>query len=865
MPNDRKFPAKDDPPMRRTVAVAWFVLGSIAGLVAAAGPAADQSVTTSWRPDPFANVAPKALDRQAIVEVDTPTRAPSALLGVYDVENDPLTVASFGQPQHGSATLNRDGTFTYRPQPGYVGDDAFTFTVSDGRGGSAKATMRVAVIRPSGQWATTSFTNLAEVEAGGQPISHGRAATVPRVVDWDGDGRLDLLVGAAGAVWFYRNVGTAVASRFAAGVRVQAGGRDLQLGAGRVAIAWTDVDQDGKKDLVAVADQDRKVRWYRNTAAGGGEPALAEAQTFPARGGGDFVADNVRVDIADWNGDGLPDAIIGAGSGNVKIAYNVGAAGAPLLDAPTTILDADGRTLSGSYNLNVRVADINQDGVPDFVVSYNWGNIDFLMNAGTSRRPQLAESGRYSVTGPDYAPLDLHQMTDGPLVDFADLNGDGTTDLVMGGEVGGRVRMAVGQSGASYLTEIEALVAAHPQDLGPYLADPAHAAAKGRLQALLGALYDYVTRFATPGQKNQIGRGLVRLIAKYPQYFKQQTFDLKQQPGMPALAAQVWLTLLMVHYHDPAARKALADAAEFTGGYRKLAEEVGLLYVENRQNPGGAEAIYQWVRTIPRGIYPGTCITAADWLGDRSLLVRGHTKNTFNGAPVDNGEYGFGSDARRVIGDRGSENWFMTVVHHEASHDVDAFVRKSPDLCRRWGQTLVLAGGPDMRADPATGWLSRDLTQDHFREAGLWNGDKSQWDAAWKKYWSAPPGSDWRQFGFMRGNIDWFYAAPQESLATQGNQHWNSTEGRLEVALDRWNRGYRSNLTEVLFFLDVWSLGLDKTKFYENDNACNQVISFARLGRNRKGHIERIDLGDRYYQFVVDDQGVATRIVHLPK
>ena len=207
----------------------------------------------------------------------------------------------------------------------------------------------------------------------------------------------------------------------------------------------------------------------------------------------------------------------------------------------------------------------------------------------------------------------------------------------------------------------------------------------------------------------------------------------------------------------------------------------------------------------------------------------------------------------------------MTVVHHEASHDLDAYVRRFPDLNRRWGQTLVLAGGPDMRANPATGWPSWDLTQRHFREAGLWNGDKSQWDAAWKKYWTTPPGLGWHEFGFMRGNIDWFYAAPQESLATQGNQYWNSTEGRLEAALDRWNRGYRSNLTEVLFFLDIWSLGLDKTKFYENDNACNQVISFARLGRNAKGYIDRIDLGNRYYQFVVDDQGVATRVVHVPK
>jgi hypothetical protein len=207
----------------------------------------------------------------------------------------------------------------------------------------------------------------------------------------------------------------------------------------------------------------------------------------------------------------------------------------------------------------------------------------------------------------------------------------------------------------------------------------------------------------------------------------------------------------------------------------------------------------------------------------------------------------------------------MTVVHHEACHDVDAYVRQSPELARRWGQVLVLAGGPDMRADPQTGWLSWDLTKQHFRERGLWDGQAATWDAAWKKYWSDGPGTEWNKFGFMRGNISWFYGAPQESLATQGNQFWNSTEGRIEVAIDRWKRGFRSNLSEVLFYLEIWSLGLDKMKFYENDNACRQVISFAKLRRNRHGYIDRVDLGDRYYEFAVSDRGVVTALLHAPE
>ena len=177
----------------------------------------------------------------------------------------------------------------------------------------------------------------------------------------------------------------------------------------------------------------------------------------------------------------------------------------------------------------------------------------------------------------------------------------------------------------------------------------------------------------------------------------------------------------------------------------------------------------------------------------------------------------------------------------------------------------MLAGGPDMRADPQTGWLSWDLTKRHFRDRGLWDGAAATWDAAWKKYWAEGPGAEWSKFGFMRGNISWFYGAPQESLATQGNQFWNSTEGRIEVAIDRWKRGFKSNLSEVLFFMEIWSLGLDKMKFCENDNACRQVISFAKLRRNRHGYIDRVDLGDRYYEFAVNDQGVVTALLHAPE
>jgi VCBS repeat-containing protein len=44
----------------------------------------------------------------------------------------PLTAAVVNPPSNGTVTLAGDGSFTYTPDPGFVGDDAFSYTASDG-------------------------------------------------------------------------------------------------------------------------------------------------------------------------------------------------------------------------------------------------------------------------------------------------------------------------------------------------------------------------------------------------------------------------------------------------------------------------------------------------------------------------------------------------------------------------------------------------------------------------------------------------------------------------------------------------------------------------------------------------------------
>ena len=63
-----------------------------------------------------------------------------------DVEGNPLTITSFTQPANGTVVDNGDGTWTYTPNSNFYGNDSFTYTVDDGNGGAATATLNLSVI-----------------------------------------------------------------------------------------------------------------------------------------------------------------------------------------------------------------------------------------------------------------------------------------------------------------------------------------------------------------------------------------------------------------------------------------------------------------------------------------------------------------------------------------------------------------------------------------------------------------------------------------------------------------------------------------------------------------------------------------------
>jgi hypothetical protein len=66
-----------------------------------------------------------------------------------DIDSPTLTVTAVTQGAHGSVSISSEVGVTYTPAAGWVGPDAFTYTISDGSGGTATATVNVTVQAPA--------------------------------------------------------------------------------------------------------------------------------------------------------------------------------------------------------------------------------------------------------------------------------------------------------------------------------------------------------------------------------------------------------------------------------------------------------------------------------------------------------------------------------------------------------------------------------------------------------------------------------------------------------------------------------------------------------------------------------------------
>jgi hypothetical protein len=153
----------------------------------------------------------------------------------------------------------------------------------------------------------------------GEPIHVGHA-TSPFAVDWDGDGDLDLVVGnLIGEIHVLINEGIGGAPRFGKPERILAEGKQIKIREGDAAPVVADWDGDGRVDLL-VGTEAGSVFWYRNV--GTAQRPLLEGPKILVpesplgwgddgrRKPGDWGL-RVKICVTDWNGDGRMDLLLG--------------------------------------------------------------------------------------------------------------------------------------------------------------------------------------------------------------------------------------------------------------------------------------------------------------------------------------------------------------------------------------------------------------------------------------------------------------------------------------------------------------------------------------------------------------------------
>ncbi|MDO8683571.1 MAG: VCBS repeat-containing protein [Armatimonadota bacterium] len=268
----------------------------------------------------------------------------------------------------------------------------------------------------------------------------GRAWLVVDLNDWDGDGDQDVFASFsvssdAGNIVIYENTappgGTPAFTR--RGNLVSKTG--VSLGSGWFsAPTIVDWDGDGKKDVIVVKDYQIEV--HRNI---GTSNSLSNIQLddgfYVKANGAEIVVFAGRCDLADIDSDGDLDLMTGTQDGHVFWFKNVGTRSNPVFTAGRLIAFYEFMDAHSS----VKIHDFDGDGLLDFVVGRFWERTHFgeqprvygrmYKNIGTATAPKFQARDAYN--GSPYT--EKFQMCDAVRqngVKSIDWNGDGRTDLI---------------------------------------------------------------------------------------------------------------------------------------------------------------------------------------------------------------------------------------------------------------------------------------------------------------------------------------------------------------------------------------------------------------------------------------------------
>jgi hypothetical protein len=123
----------------------------------------------------FDTTAPDMSNKAPDMAVDTATTTQGTAVTINvlandaDVNGDALTITAVSKPQFGTATTDGQ-TVTYTPNANFVGNDNFSYFVSDGKGGTAAGAVSITVNGPGGPNQAPTAVNDTATTASGSAV-----------------------------------------------------------------------------------------------------------------------------------------------------------------------------------------------------------------------------------------------------------------------------------------------------------------------------------------------------------------------------------------------------------------------------------------------------------------------------------------------------------------------------------------------------------------------------------------------------------------------------------------------------------------------------------------------------------------------
>ena len=300
----------------------------------------------------------------------------------------------------------------------------------------------------------------------------------PAFGDADGDGIVDLVVGVIGGA--YEPNRTSIENLYF----VQQKPKDtwnvvsrrliptIDVGA-ESAPVLADVNGDGLLDLIIgskVSDKNGQtgtVSWFENVGSNTA-PAFRERGQLPVRG--DY---NYAPAMADIDGDGLIDMIVGTWRDRLQLYRNVGTATAPLWKMADTAFV----TITRGTNSTPAFGDLNGDGTLDLVIGEASGTINLYKNTGTKTSP------KFELVSDNFQNIKVPRRSAPTLADF---DGDGKLDMLIGtGEGELQLWRNVGAAGEIRFERDTTFVVRSYPDAIPAVGD---LFGTGRLELMVGTL-----------------------------------------------------------------------------------------------------------------------------------------------------------------------------------------------------------------------------------------------------------------------------------------------------------------------------------------------------------------------------------------